>query len=460
MLTMSNSALATYRNVTKNKNSPRKSKIDTITIHCMAGQMTGRGCADYFASTTRQVSSNYCVGYDGSIAVSVDEKDRSWCSCSPSNDHRAITIEVATDSYAPYKCTDKAYAALLDLVEDICRRNGIEKLQYTGNTDGNMTKHKWFANTACPGTYLEERFVEIQREVNRRLAGDANEQKEKDETAAAAGMNGNYLTYPVRYMRITQNVSGGTSHKAHSTGSPADYPIDEACSDGGRDWFCCPANGMRVAHIRGVGDGGTNTIWLESTAPVIMPCGTDYVTIQVIHPNDDTLKGIREGQIFRRGEKMFLEGNDGNATGYHFHIAVGSGKFKGTGWVLNNKNAWVNDTTGRQLRPEEAFFVDPAFTTIMDAAGIDFKKLPGTSEKQPAAPMYRVQIGAYSVKANAAAQEKKAKAAGFSTVIKEAVVSGKTIYRVQIGAFGRKENAEAFAEKARGAGFGTVIVDS
>ena len=64
------------------------------------------------------------------------------------------------------------------------------------------------------------------------------------------------------------------------------------------------------------------------------------------------------------------------------------------------------------------------------------------------------------MKANAAAQEKKAKAAGFSTVIKEAVVSGKTIYRVQIGAFGRKENAEAFAEKARGAGFGTVIVDS
>ena len=182
-----NSPLATYRNITKNKNSPRNHAIDTITIHCMAGQMTGRGCADYFASTSRQVSSNYCIGYEGDIAISVDEKDRSWCSCSPSNDHRAITIEVATDSYAPYKCTDKAFAALLDLVTDVCKRNGIKKLNYTGDTSGNMTKHKWFANTACPGTYLESKFTEIQNEVNRRLAGaeektEAPKETEKKET--------------------------------------------------------------------------------------------------------------------------------------------------------------------------------------------------------------------------------------------------------------------------------------
>ncbi len=166
---MSNSPLATYRRITKNKNSPRNHKIDRITIHCMAGQMTGRACADYFATTNRQVSANYCVGYGGDIAISVDECDRSWCSCSGSNDHRAITIEVATDSTYPYKCTDKAYNALLDLVTDICKRNGIKKLNYTGDTSGNLTKHKWFANTACPGAYLDGKFPEIQREVNRRL---------------------------------------------------------------------------------------------------------------------------------------------------------------------------------------------------------------------------------------------------------------------------------------------------
>ena len=172
---MSNSPLANYRRITSHKNSPRNHKIDAITIHCMAGQMTGRGCADYFATTTRQVSANYCIGYDGDIAISVDEGDRSWCSCSPSNDHRAITIEVATDSYAPYKCTDAAYKALLDLVTDICKRNGIKRLNYTGNTSGNMTKHKWFANTACPGAYLEGKFTEIQNEVNKRLSGSGEE---------------------------------------------------------------------------------------------------------------------------------------------------------------------------------------------------------------------------------------------------------------------------------------------
>ena len=168
---MSNSPLATYRHITSHKNSPRNHKIDTITIHCMAGQMTGRGCADYFASTTRQVSSNYCIGYNGDIAISVDECDRSWCSSSPKNDHRAITIEVATDKDHPYKCTDAAYYALLSLVTDICKRNGIAKLNYTGDTSGNMTKHKWFASTACPGTYLESKFVDIQNEVNKRLSG-------------------------------------------------------------------------------------------------------------------------------------------------------------------------------------------------------------------------------------------------------------------------------------------------
>jgi len=179
---MSNSPLATYRRVTKNKNSPRNHKIDRITIHCMAGQMTGRACADYFATTNRQVSSNYCVGYGGDIAISVDECDRSWCSCSGSNDHRAITIEVATDRKYPYKCTDAAYKALLDLVTDVCKRNGIKKLNYTGDTSGNMTKHKWFAATACPGAYLEGKFTEIEKAVNLRLQTGAQKEGTEQRT--------------------------------------------------------------------------------------------------------------------------------------------------------------------------------------------------------------------------------------------------------------------------------------
>lgn len=438
----SNSPLASYTRLTSHRNSPRNHAIDRITIHCMAGQMTGKACADYFATTSRKVSSNYCVGYDGDIALSVEEKNRSWCSSSSSNDHRAITIEVATDSTYPYKCTDKAYAALLDLVTDICKRNGIKKLNYTGDTNGNMTKHKWFAATACPGAYLEGKFPEIQNEVNKRLSDS--------ESSSKPAENKNLLTYPVKVMNITQGYSGNYSHGTHSTGSPADYPIDEACSDSGRDWFYCPCDEMRIAHIYGVGKIGTNTIWLESTDKVKMPVGEDFVTILVTHPNDDDLKKLTVGQIFMRGQAMFREGNDGNATGYHFHIAVGTGKFKGNGWVKNSKGAWVNQTTGRQLKPEEAFYVDTSFTKVKNSSGVKFVETKADSSEKK---MYFVQTGAFTKITYAQAMVKKLQSLGYSAFIK----TEGDVYRVQTGAFSNKKNAEAQAAKLKAQGFSAII---
>lgn len=179
---MSNSPLATYTRITKNKTSPRNHAIDTITIHCIVGQWTAKQGCDYFATTDRQCSANYVVGKDGSIGLSVDEKDRSWCSSNGTNDNRAITIEVASDTTHPYAVTAKAYAALLDLVTDICKRNGIKKLVWSTNQNDrvnhrngcNMTVHRDFANKACPGEYLYSRHGEIAAEVNRRLQGASN----------------------------------------------------------------------------------------------------------------------------------------------------------------------------------------------------------------------------------------------------------------------------------------------
>lgn len=179
---MSNSSLATYTRITKNKTSPRNHVIDTITIHCIVGQWTAKQGCDYFATTDRQCSANYVVGKDGSIGLSVDEKDRSWCSSNGINDNRAITIEVASDTTHPYAVTAKAYAALLDLVTDICKRNGIKKLVWSTNKNDrvnhrngcNMTVHRDFANKACPGEYLYSRHGEIAAEVNRRLQGASN----------------------------------------------------------------------------------------------------------------------------------------------------------------------------------------------------------------------------------------------------------------------------------------------
>lgn len=173
---MSNSKLVTYTRLSPHKNSPRNHVIDTITIHCIAGQWTAKQGCDYFATTGRDCSANYVVGKDGSIGLSVEEKDRSWCSSSGSNDHRAVTIEVASDAAHPYAVTDAAYKALVDLCVDICQRNGIKELKWKadrsliGQVDKqNMTVHRWFANKACPGDYLYNRHGQIAAEVNARL---------------------------------------------------------------------------------------------------------------------------------------------------------------------------------------------------------------------------------------------------------------------------------------------------
>ena len=171
-----NSPLVTYKNITKNKSKGRKSAIDTITIHCYVGQVTAKQGCDYFATTSRQVSANYVVGKDGSIGLSVEEKDRAWTSSSPSNDHRAVTIEVACDTKAPYKVTDKAYKSLINLVADICKRNNIKELKWKGDKSligkvdkQNMTVHRWFSATACPGEYLYDKHSDIAKKVNEKL---------------------------------------------------------------------------------------------------------------------------------------------------------------------------------------------------------------------------------------------------------------------------------------------------
>ncbi len=175
---MSNSPLVKYTKLSPNCTKPRNHAIDTITIHCMAGNLTVESCGEIFAPTSRQASSNYGIGTDGRVALYVDEANRSWCTSSGANDHRAVTIEVANDGGAPdWHVSDKALASVIDLVADICKRNGIKQLVWRPdkNNPGNMTVHRWFANKACPGDYLFNLHGKIAEEVNKRLGGVSDE---------------------------------------------------------------------------------------------------------------------------------------------------------------------------------------------------------------------------------------------------------------------------------------------
>ena len=174
---MSNSPLVSYTKISPNKTSPRNHKIDTITIHCVVGQYDLETLGNIFSPPSAQASCNYGISYDGKVGMYVEEKDRSWCSSNRANDNRAITIEVASDTTHPYAVKKAAYDKLIDLLVDICKRNGIPKLLWKadknliGQVDKqNMTVHRWFENKECPGEYLYSRHGEIARLVNQRLS--------------------------------------------------------------------------------------------------------------------------------------------------------------------------------------------------------------------------------------------------------------------------------------------------
>lgn len=168
---MSNSKLTTYVKFSPMCTKPRRHKIDTITIHHMAGILTVEQCGEVFQ--TRQASTQYGIDRFGHVGLYVDEVNRAWSTSNPENDHRAINIELANSTLAPeWKVSDAAIEKCIELCVDICQRNDIKRINFTGDKTGNLTMHKWFYNTNCPGVYLESKFPYIAREINKRLEGD------------------------------------------------------------------------------------------------------------------------------------------------------------------------------------------------------------------------------------------------------------------------------------------------
>ncbi|MCI8865748.1 MAG: N-acetylmuramoyl-L-alanine amidase [Lachnospiraceae bacterium] len=169
-----NSPLIDYIYLSPNGDFPRDNAIQKITIHHMAGDLSLEGLGADFAQEDRRASSNYAIDSQGRVALYVEECNRAWTSSSRENDGQAVTIEVANDQVGgDWHVSDEAYEALLALCTDICRRNGIKSLRFTGDASGNLTLHNMFnSQTQCPGPYLEGRMEEIAREVNRRLGNE------------------------------------------------------------------------------------------------------------------------------------------------------------------------------------------------------------------------------------------------------------------------------------------------
>ncbi|GHU52614.1 hypothetical protein AGMMS49975_08770 [Clostridia bacterium] len=247
---MSNSPLVKYTKLSPNHSGKRNHVIDTITIHCMAGNCTIETCGNIFQTADgkpdpNKASSNYGVGTDGRVGLYVDEANRSWCTSSGTNDHRAVTIEVANDqSGEPWHVSDKALAATIELVADICKRNGIAKLLWKGDksligqTDKqNMTVHRWFAAKSCPGNYLYEKHGYIADEVNKRLGSSATAPSVPTTPAQPAP---GFVPYIVKVTATTLNyrMGAGTNYPIKGTVNLNEkYTIvEEASGAGAKKW--------------------------------------------------------------------------------------------------------------------------------------------------------------------------------------------------------------------------------
>ena len=182
MAKKADSSLVSVTNWSPNNSGKRVYSLTRVSVHCVVGQCAAASLGTMFANPNFEASSNYGIGYDGKIGQYVSESDRSWCTSSYDNDNRAITIEVASDTFAPYKVKDAAYKALIKLLVDICKRNKKKKLLWFGDKTKSlnykpksdelvMTVHRWFANKSCPGDYLYNLHGTIAAEVTKQLSG-------------------------------------------------------------------------------------------------------------------------------------------------------------------------------------------------------------------------------------------------------------------------------------------------
>lgn len=162
---MSNSNLVSV-NVSANANNYTVGrsgrKIEIITIHHMAGVLSASQCGKIFQGN-RKASAHYGIGNDGEIGQYVDETNTAWANSNWDANCKAVTIEVSNDKTGgDWTVSDKALDSLIKLVADIAKRNNLGTLE----KGKNVTWHRMYIATTCPGAYLLSKMDYIIEQAN------------------------------------------------------------------------------------------------------------------------------------------------------------------------------------------------------------------------------------------------------------------------------------------------------
>lgn len=182
---MASSSLVCYTNISKNTYGKRTHAIDTIIPHVIVGQCNVKRATDLFSGKGYKWSCNYPIGKEGGIGLVLPEEWASICTSDGKKgvDQRAITIEMASDTVAPYKVTNAVLTSLIELCTDICRRYGKNKLVWIPDKAQNkayepkanemkLSCHRFYSSKkSCPGDYIFGLESSIAQRVNEKLAG-------------------------------------------------------------------------------------------------------------------------------------------------------------------------------------------------------------------------------------------------------------------------------------------------
>lgn len=427
---MSNSSLVNFTLLSPNNSGARTHAIDRITPHCVVGQASVESLGNLFAKPSRKASSNYGIGEDGRVGMYVEECNRSWCSSSNPNDQRAVTIECASDNTEPYAFKPVVYDKLVQLCADICKRNGKSKvvwipdkdkaLKYTpASNEMQFTVHRWFANKSCPGAWLMERMQDLTDKVNAlllpqtELTGKTIEEK--------------IWKYLIKWCPNEFAVAGIMGNlKAESNFKPNNL----------QNSFNSKLN---------ISDEDYTMLVDNNNYP-------DFI-------NDKAGYGLAQWTFWSRKQLLLNTAKERGVSIGDLELQLDVLIFE----MSANKSLMEDLTSSISVR-QAAEAVLKKYEKPADQSNkvVDkrteygqaiYNQFHATEQK-----LYRVQVGAFSVKANAEKLATSLKGKGFNAIIKNVTINGKLLYRVQVGAFSNKLNADTLVVALKKIGVEAIVV--
>lgn len=421
---MSNSPLVSYTKLSPNHSGERTHCIDRITPHCVVGQASVETLGNIFEKPSRKASCNYGIGHDARVGMYVEECNRSWCSSSNPNDQRAVTIECASDNTEPYAFNEAVYAKLIELCADICKRNGKDTmiwiadkekaLKYTPKANEmQFTVHCWFTKKSCPGAWLMERMDDLTAKVNAIISVPVKEEVLEQSKVTLEGRNTeekvwNYLKAWLGNEFAVAGIMGNL--RAESNFKP---------------------NNLQNSFEQKMG-------FTDETYTVAVD---EDVYQNFVH--DGAGYGLAQWTFWSRKEGLLNEAHNRNVSIADLQLQLDYLEYE-----ISTKKQLMSDLKGSISVRQAAEVVLKQYEKPADQSNAVVDKRTSYAQEiynryhKTEAVLYRVQAGAFSIKANAENFAETLRGKGFDAILKTVEINGRTIYRVQVGAFSNRTNAE------------------